>query len=160
MERIDKILKHDLFLYHLQKNNSAEADRRFCRHNMAHFLDVARISYIMNLEEQMEIPRDVIYGAALLHDLGKHVQYEDGTPHEKASAEIAPRILEDCGFSQEEIERIAEAILSHRDERAAQEKSLRGILYRGDKASRSCFCCEAEKDCNWREGKKNINIKY
>ena len=34
MDRIDKILNHDLFLYHLGRNNAAEADRRFCRHSM------------------------------------------------------------------------------------------------------------------------------
>ena len=38
MDRIDKILNHDLFLYHLERNNAAEADRRFCRHSMVHFL--------------------------------------------------------------------------------------------------------------------------
>ena len=51
MDRIDKILNHDLFLYHLGRNNAAEADRRFCRHSMVHFLDVARIGTIIALEE-------------------------------------------------------------------------------------------------------------
>ena len=50
MDRIDKILNHDLFLYHLGRNNAAEADRRFCRHSMVHFLDVARIGTIIALE--------------------------------------------------------------------------------------------------------------
>ena len=58
MDRIDKILNHDLFLYHLGKNNAAEADRRFCRHGMEHFLDVARIGMILNLQENLQIEQE------------------------------------------------------------------------------------------------------
>lgn len=160
MNRIDKILKHDLFLYHLKENNTAEAERRFCRHNMEHFLDVARIGWILNLEEQLEINKEWIYAAALLHDMGKHMQYEQGIPHECASAEIAPEILRDCGFDEKETTVIVEAILSHRDAGVAGLPDLKGVLYRADKASRACFACKAESDCNWKEGKKNLEIKY
>lgn len=160
MERIDRIIKHELFLYHLHANEAAEAQRCFCRHSMVHFLDVARIGMIINLEEKMEVRRDWIYAAALLHDLGKHIQYEKGTPHEVASAEIAPAILKECGFDNKETDVIIGAIRSHRDETVREERNLRGILYRGDKASRACFACEAETECNWKDGKKNLQIKY
>jgi len=160
MDRIDKILNHELFLYHLHANESAEAQRHFCRHNMVHFLDVARIGIIINLEEGLGIDREWIYAAALLHDMGKHIQYEDGTPHEVASGEIAPQILADCGFDEKETVVIVDAILHHRDASVKEEKNLRGILYRGDKASRACFACEAESECNWKAGKKNLRIKY
>jgi len=160
VDRIDKILNHDLFLMHLHGNETAEAQRRFCRHNMAHFLDVARIAMILNLEEELGLEKEQIYAAALLHDLGKHIQYDDGTPHEKASAEIAPKILTECGFDNKETDVIISAILSHRDHSVAEEKNLRGILYRADKASRACFSCEAQTECNWKEGKKNLQIKY
>lgn len=160
MDRIDKILKHPLFLYHLHENETAEAQRCFCLHNMIHFLDVARIANIINLEENLGVNKEWLYAAALLHDLGKHIQYENGTPHEKASAEIAPMILKDCGFDEEEETAITDAILSHRDIAVAKEKNLRGLLYRGDKASRACFACRVEADCNWKDGKKNLQIKY
>ena len=160
MERIDRILKHPLFLYHLQENNTAEATRRFCRHNIVHFLDVARIGVIINLEEQLEVEKELIYAAALLHDMGKHMQYESGIPHEMASGEIAPRILAECGFDDAEQKCIVDAILGHRDVASAGEKNLKGILYRADKASRSCFACDAESDCNWKDGKKNLSIRY
>lgn len=160
MERIDKILNHDLFLYHLRKNREAEADRKFCRHDMAHFLDVARIGEIINLESGLGMPRECIYAAALLHDMGKHIQYETGTPHELASAEIAPQILEDCGFDDLETGVIISAIKSHRDAGIAQEASLRGILYRADKASRACFSCEVRGECSWKDGRKNLSIRY
>ena len=160
MDRIDKILNHDLFLYHLGRNNAAEADRRFCRHGMVHFLDVARIGTIIALEEGLKIDREWIYAAALLHDCGKHEQYEIGIPHEQASARIAPEILKACGFNDEETGVIVTAISRHRDPEVAKEKNLNGILYRADKASRACFACDVEKDCNWKDGKKNLTIKY
>ena len=160
MDRIDKILNHPLFIENLEKNKAAEADRRFCRHDMVHFLDVARIGMMINLEEQFGIEREMIYGAALLHDIGKHRQYNEGIPHEQASAQIAPVILADCGFDEKETIVIIDAILSHRDSDVAPEKSLKGLLYRADKASRPCFACEAEADCNWKGNKKNLEILY
>lgn len=160
MDRIDKILNHDLFLKCLEKNNTAEAERRFCRHNVEHFLDVARIGWILNLEEQFEIAKEWIYAAALLHDIGKHMQYAEGIPHEKASAELAPEILRDCGFDEKETAVIIEAILAHRDSTMALSPDLKGVLYRADKASRACFACAAERDCNWKDDKKNLKIKY
>ena len=150
MDRIDKILNHDLFLYHLGQNNAAEADRRFCRHGMAHFLDVARIGTIIALEEGLELDREWIYAAALLHDCGKHEQYENGTPHEQASARIAPEILKDCGFDDKEKDVIVTAISRHRDPEAAKEKNLNGVLYRADKASRRSEERRVGKECRSR----------
>lgn len=160
MDRIDKILKHNLFLTNLRMNMAAEASRCFCRHDMVHFLDVARIGMIINLEEKLEIPRELIYGAALLHDIGKHRQYEEGIPHEQASAEIAPEILRDCSFYEKETGVIVDAIAQHRNSAVFSEKNLRGVLYRADKASRPCFACKAEADCNWKGNKKNLKIVY
>lgn len=160
MERIDRIINHELFLYHLHANEAAEAQRCFCRHSMVHFLDVARIGRILNLEEKLELPEEWIYAAALLHDMGKHIQYEKGTPHELASAEIAPTILEECGFDDKETGVIVDAIRVHRDASVKEEKNLRGILYRADKASRPCYICPAEKECNWKEGRKNMSVQY
>ena len=73
---------------------------------------------------------------------------------------LAPEILKACGVNDEETGVIVTAISRHRDPEAAKEKNLNGILYRADKASRACFACEAEKDCNWKDGKKNLTIKY
>lgn len=160
MERIDRILNHDLFLYHLKENEAAEAQRCFCRHNMIHFLDVARIGEIINLEEGLGIDREWIYAAALLHDMGKHVQYEEGTPHEAVSARIAPQVLMECGFDDRETDVIADAIRSHRDLSVREERNLRGVLYRADKASRPCFSCGMQQECDWKGDKKNLRIKY
>lgn len=158
MERVNRILHNESYKRHLQENRVAEEGRIFCHHNMEHFLDVARIAMIFNLEEGMGIPRDMIYGAALLHDIGRHEQYETGIPHESASARIAPDILADCGYDAEEIREIVEAIAGHRDRESGQRQDLTGILYRADKASRACFACKAARQCSWSRERKNLEL--
>ena len=143
-DRVNRILENEVFREHLGKNKEAEKDRIFCRHDMVHFLDVARIGMIFNLRENLQIPEDLLYAAALLHDIGKHEQYENGTPHEEASARIAPLILEKCGYTEAEIAEITEAVLQHRTKSVAGEPTLSGVLYRADKKSRACFACEAK----------------
>lgn len=160
MERVDRILKHDLFIDGLHRNIEAESDRSFCRHNMQHFLDVARIGRILNAEEGAGIENELIYAAALLHDIGKYRQYTQGTPHESASAELAQEILRDCGFDQNETDVIMQAIRSHRDAVSAEAPGLTGILYRADKLSRACFCCPARKLCDWKAERKNMKLRY
>lgn len=138
----------------------AEEGRRFCHHDMGHFLDVARLAMIFNLQEGLPLQEEMIYAAALLHDIGRWRQYEDGTPHEKASALLAPEILAESGFTEEETGQIFTAILDHRNAAVRQDRTLSGILYRADKMSRSCFCCEAEAECDWKGDKKNLVLQY
>ena len=42
------------------KNRKYEEERIFCRHDMSHFLDVARLSWIENLERGLEIEKELI----------------------------------------------------------------------------------------------------
>lgn len=160
MKRVDNIIKHPLFIKYIEKTNAYEADRIFCRHNMEHFLAVARIAEILNLKKKLKIKKDHVYAAALLHDVGRYKQYEDGIPHDRASAALASGILMDCGFDDKETETIVDAISSHRDAQVQDEPSLRGILYRADKLSRSCFACSVEKECDRKAEKKNLQIHY
>ena len=55
---------------------------------------------------------------------------------------------------------MTDAILQHRNESVKEEKNLRGVLYRADKASRACFACKAEPECNWKDDKKNRSVVY
>lgn len=158
MDRINQILNHDLFKEYLRQNEQAEANRCFCRHNMEHFLDVARIAMLLNLEENYGIAKDMVYGVALLHDVGRFRQYQDKTPHEIASAVLAQEILHDCGFQPEETQTILDAIRNHRNAACREEKNLRGLLYRADKLSRACYSCKAEPACDWSDEKKNRGI--
>ncbi|MDO5538512.1 MAG: HD domain-containing protein [Eubacteriales bacterium] len=159
MDRINRILYHEIYRECYGKNVECEKERIFCHHDMGHFLDVARLALIINLQEQMGISQELIYGAALLHDIGRFRQYLEGIPHEIASAEIAPDILRDCGFDDTETREITDAIRQHRNPDIKGERSLSGVIYRGDKMSRSCFACPAEKMCNWKKEKKNLQIK-
>lgn len=160
MERVNLILNHPMYQECLAKIEAAEKDRLFCRHNMSHFLDVARIAMIFNLEKGLGLNKEWIYAAGLLHDIGRYVQYEDGTPHEEASSRIAPKILEECGFNKKETGVILEAIREHRTKEVAKQGSLSGIIYDADKKSRACFACKMEEECNWKKDKKNKELIY
>ena len=160
MDRINRILENKQYMEYLVLNELAERDRKFCHHDIDHFMDVARIGMILNLEEQIKIDRELLYGAALLHDIGRFKQYQDGTPHEKASAKLAGEILSECGFNDLETRDILSAIKNHRNSRISEERNLDGILYQADKLSRACFACKAEKACSWKGDKKNLTIKY
>ena len=155
MDRINRILEHPIFVESIKRNEMAEADRRFCHHDMEHLCAVARIAMLLNLEEEHGIAKDIVYAAALLHDCGRYKQYEDGTPHDKAGAEIAAGILPECGYFEEEISGITNAIGSHRTAcEDGREDILADILYRADKMSRNCRFCKAYEECNWPDEKK------
>lgn len=156
MDRVQRIWEHPLFQESLHRIEELERPRIFCGHDRTHLFDVARIAYIENLEQQMQIPKYLIYAAALLHDIGRHLQYQEGIPHHEGSAMIAEKILPECGFSSEDTARILEAIRSHRDKTMRTGSGLPGLIYRADKRSRCCFACPAEPECDWEEEKKNM----
>lgn len=166
MDRINDIFRHPLYRENFDGLQKAEKDRRFCRHDLQHFLDVARISYIYSLEDGGVLPKDIVYAAALLHDIGRLEEITAGTPHDEAGAKISGRILADCGFSPEETDVIVSAILEHRNghQAEAQEacagtgRRLAQYLYKADKISRPCFQCGAAAECKWSEEKKNHGI--
>lgn len=158
-DKINAILQNEDYKIYLAKNEENEKTREFCHHDLQHFLDVARIAYIINLEKKLDINKDIIYATALLHDIGRWMQYEKGIPHDEAGAGLASDILNVCGFNEIEIKEIITAILMHR-RISTDEKSLSHLIYRSDKLSRGCFNCKAILECNWSEEKKNHNIKY
>ncbi|KAA8500453.1 HD domain-containing protein [Mediterraneibacter catenae] len=162
MKRVNAILAHPLYRECYTRLEELEKDRIFCRHQMTHLLDVARIAYISNMEQGLGIEKEVIYAAALLHDIGKYVQYEDGTPHEQSGEKIASEILgslsEKDAFSDEENRMILTAIRGHRRLREDADV-LEKLLYTSDKASRMCFACPAEGECDWSTEKKNMELK-
>lgn len=160
MRRVNNILKNKRYEQLLSQIEELETDRIFCRHNIDHFLDVARIATIMNDDEGLGIERDMVYAAALLHDIGRGQQYINGTAHETASADIAPSILNECGYSDKETEEIVDAIRQHGNEEVKEQKDLTGILYRADKASRKCYRCDAKDKCHKSPDKLVMEIKY
>ncbi len=136
----------------MERINSKEKGRKFCLHNIEHSLDTARIGYITILENKLPVDKELFYAAALLHDTGRY----SGKPHHEAGAEIAMTVMPDCGFSIEETEAAAAAILGHRTKNTGG--ILTSVLYDADKRSRLCFSCRAAGECYWPEGKRNNKI--
>ncbi|WP_124057394.1 HD domain-containing protein [Vaginisenegalia massiliensis] len=160
MKNTDLLLQHPLFLEKLQALEAAEADRFFCKHDLEHFLAVARICYIHCLEEGLAINKDVIYVAALLHDLGRVDQYQAGIPHDQASYQLAQRLLSDLDFTVEEEGLILQAIAKHRQKDQTDSASFASFFALADKESRLCFHCPAYSACKWSPTKKNRTIHY
>ena len=96
MAHADAIAAHPLWRKSVVCITQLEASREFCRHDVTHFLDVARLAWIENLERGLGVSKEEIYAAALLHDIGRHLQYEKGIPHDEASVQLGGQILSDC----------------------------------------------------------------
>lgn len=154
MERVNKILHHPKYVDYLNKNKQAEKNRIFCHHDLRHAIDVARVSYILALEENLLLQKDVIYAAALLHDIGRWKEYQQGVDHATASADLAWEILKESGYTKEEKKLIVHAIRNHRKDNK-QNPPLDRILYKSDKISRPCSECLAINQCKrFLNGKK------
>jgi len=152
MDRINQILEHPIFKECIKLNEMAEADRCFCHHDIEHLCAVARIAMLLNLEERLGLQRDIVYAAAFLHDCGRYQQYETGIPHDEAGAQIALRILPECGYGEEEVKCIVNAIASHRGKaKKTRDGVVAELLYRADKMSRNCRFCKVYDECNWTE---------
>lgn len=160
--RFEKILINDTFLQLIKYIENAEKDRLFCCHGIEHLTDVARIGYIISLENNTGISKDIIYAACLLHDIGRATEYQRGIPHGQAGADISKHILNECGYTEGEILVITSAINQHRHNNMTPEHatSLKDILYKADKLSRLCFRCPAYEECNWDKTQKNNKLIY
>lgn len=143
----------------MDKINKAETHRIFCLHNLEHLLDVARIAYILTLERDVPLDKEIIYASALLHDIGRWQQYLDESDHALVSAELAIDILKACDFNQQEIQLIIQAIKKHREGNDLST-DLDFILYEADKQSRLCINCKSSHQCMKKEDIKNQSIEY
>lgn len=159
MKETNKILKSKIYRDYLSELEDLERDRFFCRHNYEHFISVARICYILKLEEGVAVDKDMIYATALLHDLGRVLEIREGIDHAIGSVDLAREILKLTDFSLEEKNRILSCIGYHRTKGKAEDEFF-NIFYRADKLSRPCFRCPAYDECNWSYEKKNHEIKY
>lgn len=142
MDRIIKILEHPLFWEFINKNAEAEKERVFCRH----CVDVARVAYILILENNAGFAKDLVYASALLHDIGRWKEYSEGVDHAAASAELAEGILDNCGFSEIDKDIILKAVGEHRMTEN-YSSFLSYAIYKSDKISRPCGECKAIAQC-------------
>ncbi len=153
MQRVNRILFDEEYRCCLVKNRVLEERRSFCRHDFEHSLAVARLTYLLLLEEECRIiSRDVAYGTGLLHDIGRWKEYEEGGDHALHSAALAWDILERAGFDLSERELIVKAIARHREEVPGEHRSpLSAALYRADGLARPCFYCACRSECHGLE---------
>ena len=158
MKNTNIILNHPLTQELYEKLDEFEQKRIYCIHDLTHSLAVARICYILNLENNLAIDKDLIYSTAILHDLGRVYEYENIKDHHIASVEIAKEILETTAFSRAQKEKIINAIKNHRNK--DQDNSFNDIFYKADKLSRDCFNCKSQSSCRWSKEKMNLELVY
>jgi putative nucleotidyltransferase with HDIG domain len=157
LKNTNLLLKNKDYQTHLQNIYAYETNRQFCRHTIEHFLSVARIASIKTREAGFNYPRDLIYTTALLHDIGRFIEYQDNTPHEIASHQLAILLLESLDYSDAQKTLILDAIRNHRNPEA---EGFSRIIYESDKLSRACYACPVEQECDWSRDKKNLTIVY
>lgn len=159
MEYVRKLLQETDYLRQLKKLEQLEKERVFCRHGLAHVLDVARIAWIMALEKQIPVEKEAVYLTALLHDVGRIREYQEKVPHHEAGIAMARDYLEQIGYPKEQQALICTAIGEHRDKDCTAEDFIK-VIQRADHKSRNCFFCEASGACKWSEELKNRTIEY
>ncbi|AXY26173.1 hypothetical protein CL176_09270 [Suicoccus acidiformans] len=146
---------------HLEELDSLEATRIYCRHNLEHFLSVARICYTLCLEQKVNIPKDLIYTTALLHDLGRVEEIKHGTSHDHASVDLAIQALTYTDYTAEEQASILKAIGNHRGrDVATTDDTFVQLFKQADNLSRDCYNCRVRDLCKWSDERKNLHIKY
>ncbi|MCI9173556.1 MAG: HD domain-containing protein [Lachnospiraceae bacterium] len=135
MKYVECLLEETDYLQMVEKLEKRERNRIFCRHGLSHLLDVARIGWILALERGQagrekpgEALKEKIYLTALLHDLGRLAEAEEGTPHHRAGAALAGELLDEIQYPKEEQQDILAAISEHRGEgnSLTSDKECRG----------------------------------
>jgi len=159
MKRIELIMNNPFFQQCMEKNTAKEVERKFCKHDLQHMIDVSRITYILVLEHgdfrqfvqehrlvSRQAAKELIYAAGLLHDIARWREYETGEDHAMVGADYAQEVLARCDFSPHEIKIIARAIHEHRT--VVENMSFLGErLYRADNLARACSQCDVRDLC-------------
>lgn len=181
MPRIESLMASREFQYYISKIEKLEQDRIYCGHDIDHLLSVARIMYIINLEDGLGLDKELIYAVGLLHDIGRVDEYEKGIDHHVASCKIADKLMQDAGFSSKEIDISLYAIDRHRsckeevatcgtennspknenpknENQDNKRQRLADLLRYVDKKSRLCYYCGTRDTCKWSDDKKNKRL--
>jgi uncharacterized protein len=102
----------------------------------AHTFDHTKRVYALCIKIGRDLGADlrVLGTAALLHDIGRPQEAATGISHSIGSAEMSQDFLKSVGFDGEEIERVTDAIRTHRFSEGLKPNSLEGeILSDADK---------------------------
>ncbi|MEG0961956.1 MAG: HD domain-containing protein [Lachnospiraceae bacterium] len=166
MKYVDKLLEETEYLSYVARLEEQEQNRKFCRHGLSHFLDVARIAWIKMLEdENVSIQKknleykEQLYLVALLHDLGRIQEYDQGIPHHQAGSRLARVLLSQIDYSQKKTEEIIKAIENHRGDYKSNQDLIKRIR-EADQDSRTCFACKEQETCKWKKEEQNTVIRW
>lgn len=166
MERLNEIIMHAEFEEIIEGIAFYEQNREFCDHTKEHFTAVARICYILVLEEcalvglpEKGLSKELIYTAGMLHDIGRLEQYKTGIDHAEAGLKTAEKFMKRSGYSEAEIELVTAAIKEHR-KLPNNPTYLGEKLFKADKMSRFCFNCDTVEECYNKEIKELSDMLY
>ena len=170
LEYTQQLLENQEYLALVKRLEQQEKQRLFCRHGLSHFLDVARIAWIITLEqieqegmnvEHLAQYKDQIYLTALLHDLGRLAEYNHIRSHDHAQegVNIAWKFLKRIGYPEHKAREIVNAIKEHSGNKKSNY-DLSNIIQMADNRSRNCFFCGAQEQCYWSEERRNKTILW
>lgn len=149
MTRVNQILENEDYISYIETIEDLEKERGYCKHGFEHGISVARIAYAYILERgKLILSKESIYAAALLHDIGRWVEYQTGEDHAEVSARLALPLLEVYNFSSEDIQVILEGIREHRRHDDSNLILLGEALSIADNYSRDCRHCGMQKKCH------------
>ncbi len=149
MKRVERLIDDSLYVKNIKLNVDKETEPKSYRYDFRHHLDVARITYILILENNdlnyfvsesslssRLAAKEVIYAAGLLHDIGKWKEFTaEGVDHASYGARLAREILPRVFFNPHEVNIICRAIYEHSN--ISREMSFLGEkLHRADNLSR------------------------
>ena len=138
MDTVTQVLEHPQYKACCETITDYEADRTYCRHDMEHFLRVGQIAILLAKENGLSIDAEEIMLAALFHDLGRALQYQNGISHAESSAILAEEILLSIGYDPAKTDRICAAVKCHskrqdvkiRYAKRGSQKTLEDLLSR------------------------------
>ena len=101
-------------------------------HGLDHIQRVVSLCEVIGKEENADMM--VLLPAALLHDIARPIETQEGVPHEEAGARIAERYLRSIAYDEENIRKITHAIRTHRYRSIRKPETLEArILSDADK---------------------------
>ncbi|MGD9396339.1 MAG: HD domain-containing protein [Candidatus Thorarchaeota archaeon] len=96
----------------------------------AHTFDHSRRVYTLSMRIGKDSGADlkVLGAAALLHDIGRSKEDATGISHAILSGEMSQEFLKDVGFNDDEIDKVVDAIRTHRFSEGIEPNSLEGKI--------------------------------
>lgn len=157
MKYVERLLADTDYLEQMKLLEELEKERRFCRHGLSHVLDVARIAWIEVLEQHLPFEKEEIYLVALLHDMGRIQEYQEGIPHHVSGVMQTEIFLDKISYPAEKRSRMMSVVEKHREKDKLNDDFI-NIIKQADNSSRNCFYCEVSSECKWSTERKNKTI--